>query len=53
VTSGIGGTMVSAGAGLQYRTISRIVMAWVFTLPVTILISAAIYYVLVDPRLGT
>ena len=53
VTSGIGGTMVSAGAGLQYGTISRIVMAWVFTLPVTILISAAIYYVLVDPRLGT
>jgi len=53
VTSGIGGTMVSAGAGLQYGTISRIVMAWVFTLPVTILISAAIYYVLVDPRLGS
>jgi inorganic phosphate transporter, PiT family len=53
VTSGIGGTMVSAGAGLQYGTISRIVMAWVFTLPVTILISAAMYYVLVSPRLGS
>jgi PiT family inorganic phosphate transporter len=52
VTSGIGGTMVSAGAGLQYATISRIVMAWVFTLPVTILISAGIYYLLVSPRLG-
>jgi len=53
VTSGIGGTMVSAGAGLQYGTIYRILMAWVFTLPVTILISAGIYYLLVDPRWGS
>jgi inorganic phosphate transporter, PiT family len=52
VTSGIGGTMVSAGAGLQYGTISRIAMAWVLTLPVTILISAGIYYLLADPRWG-
>jgi PiT family inorganic phosphate transporter len=50
VTSGIGGTMVTAGAGLQYGTISRILMAWLFTLPVTTLISAAIYYVLASPR---
>jgi inorganic phosphate transporter, PiT family len=53
VTSGIGGTMVSAGAGLQYRTISRILMAWVFTLPVTILIAAGIYYLLAAPRLAS
>ncbi len=53
VTSGIGGTMVSSGAGLQYRTISRILMAWVFTLPVTILIAAGIYYLLAAPRLGS
>jgi PiT family inorganic phosphate transporter len=53
VTSGIGGTMVSSGAGLQYRTISRILMAWVFTLPVTILIAAGIYYLLADPGLGS
>ena len=50
VTSGIGGTMVTAGAGLQYGTIYRILMAWAFTLPVTILISAGMYYVLVNPR---
>jgi PiT family inorganic phosphate transporter len=50
VTSGIGGTMVSAGAGLQYGVISRILMAWLFTLPITMLISAAIYYVLANPR---
>jgi inorganic phosphate transporter, PiT family len=53
VTSGIGGTMVSSGAGLQYRTISRILMAWVFTLPVTILIAAGIYYLLAAPHLGS
>ena len=50
VISGIGGTMVTAGAGLQYGVISRILMAWLFTLPVTMLISAGIYYLLADPR---
>ncbi|HEY6927711.1 MAG TPA: inorganic phosphate transporter [Steroidobacteraceae bacterium] len=50
VTSGIGGTMVTSGAGLRYRMISRILMAWLFTLPVTVLISAGIYFLLADPR---
>ena len=50
VTSGIGGTMVGAGAKLQYGMISRILMAWLLTLPVTTLISAGIYYFLADPR---
>jgi inorganic phosphate transporter, PiT family len=51
VTSGIGGTMVGAGAGLRYGMISRILMAWVFTLPVTILIAGGMYYLLADPQL--
>ncbi len=42
--------MVTAGAGLQYGVISRILMAWLFTLPVTALISAGIYYVLANPK---
>jgi inorganic phosphate transporter, PiT family len=46
VTSGIAGTMVSSGAGLQYKVVSRIVIAWVLTLPVTIVISGTLYYVL-------
>jgi PiT family inorganic phosphate transporter len=50
VTSGIGGTMVTAGSGLRYSMISRIVSAWVLTLPVTIFIAAAVYYLLADPR---
>jgi PiT family inorganic phosphate transporter len=51
VTSGIGGTMVASGAGLQYRMLSRIAIAWVFTLPVTILIAAGLYFLLASPRL--
>jgi PiT family inorganic phosphate transporter len=51
VTSGIGGTMVASGAGLRYRILSRIVIAWVFTLPVTILVAAGLYVLLADPRL--
>jgi inorganic phosphate transporter, PiT family len=50
VTSGIGGTMVASGAGLRYAMIRRIVLAWVLTLPVTIAISAGLYYVLASPK---
>jgi inorganic phosphate transporter, PiT family len=50
VTSGIAGTMVAHGATLKYRIVSRIVLAWVLTLPVTILIAAALYYVLTSPK---
>ena len=49
VTSGIAGTMVSAGSGLQYKVISRIAIAWALTLPVTILIAGSLYYVLAGP----
>jgi inorganic phosphate transporter, PiT family len=50
VTSGIAGTMVTSGTGLQYGMISRILMAWGLTLPVTILIAGALYYLLESPR---
>jgi len=50
VTSGIAGTMVSSGAGLRYRMISRIAIAWLFTLPATILIAGGIYYLLTNPK---
>jgi phosphate/sulfate permease len=50
VASGIAGTMVTSGAGLQYGMLSRILMAWVLTLPVTILIAGALYYLLASPK---
>jgi len=50
VTSGIAGTMIASGAGLRYAMISRIVMAWMITLPVTITISGGLYYLLASPK---
>jgi PiT family inorganic phosphate transporter len=50
VTSGITGTMVTSGAGLRYGVISRIITAWVLTLPVTMLIAGGLYYLLASPN---
>jgi inorganic phosphate transporter, PiT family len=50
ITAGIAGTMVSSGAGLRYGMISRILIAWVLTLPITILIAGGLYYVFTNPR---
>jgi PiT family inorganic phosphate transporter len=50
VTSGIGGTMVASGAGLRYAMIRRIVLAWVLTLPATILVAGGLYYLLASPK---
>jgi PiT family inorganic phosphate transporter len=51
VTSGIAGTMVVAKAGLQWSMLSRIAVAWLITLPVTIVVAAGLYYVLAKPSL--
>lgn len=50
VTSGIADTMVTRGVGLRYEILGRILLAWVLTLPVTILISGTLYYWLTSPR---
>jgi inorganic phosphate transporter, PiT family len=50
VTSGIAGTMVLSKAGLHFPILSRIVTAWLVTLPVTILIAGgSIIYSKVRP----
>jgi inorganic phosphate transporter, PiT family len=51
VTSGIAGTMVSSGAGLRYGMLSRIAIAWLVTLPVTLGIACALYYFLESPAM--
>jgi PiT family inorganic phosphate transporter len=51
VTSGIAGTMVTAGAGLHAGMLYRIATAWLLTLPVTILIAGGLYYLLAAPSL--
>jgi inorganic phosphate transporter, PiT family len=51
VTSGIAGTMVTSGAGLHFPMLSRIVIAWLVTLPVTILVAGGLYYLFESPTM--
>ena len=46
ITSGIAGTMIAGGQGVQTGMLVRIGLAWVFTLPATIVISGVLFYVL-------
>ena len=39
---GTAGTMVANKSGLQFATVRNILMAWVLTLPATILLSAGL-----------
>ena len=49
ITSGIAGTMVAGGQGVEMGMLTRIGLAWLFTLPVTILLAAGLFYVLDNP----
>ncbi len=44
LSSAVAGTMVANRSGLQLSTISNILMAWVLTLPVTILLSGGLFW---------
>ena len=46
VTSGITGTMVGSGAGIQPKTLWQIGAAWIMTLPATILLSGLLFALL-------
>jgi PiT family inorganic phosphate transporter len=46
LSSGVAGTMAASGAGLQWSTVKSMCMAWVLTLPVAILLSGSLYYLL-------
>ncbi len=46
LSSGVAGTMVANGSGLQWSTIRNIAMAWVCTLPAAALLSATLFWVL-------
>jgi inorganic phosphate transporter, PiT family len=50
ITSGIAGTMIAGGQGVQRGMLVRIALAWVFTLPVTMLVAGALFYLLDNPR---
>jgi len=46
ITSGIAGTMIGSGSGVNRGMLVRIALAWVFTLPITILVAAGLFYML-------
>ena len=51
ITSGIAGTMIAGGQGVQRGMLVRIALAWLFTLPVTVAISAGLFWLLDGPGL--
>jgi PiT family inorganic phosphate transporter len=46
LTSGVAGTMAANGSGLQWATVRNLLMAWVLTLPASILLAGLLYAVL-------
>jgi len=44
LTSGVAGTMAANGSGLQWKTLRSLLLAWVLTLPVSIALAAALYW---------
>jgi PiT family inorganic phosphate transporter len=46
LSSGIAGTMMANGSGLQWSTVKSIALAWVLTLPAAALLSGALFFTL-------
>jgi PiT family inorganic phosphate transporter len=46
LSSGVAGTMVANRSGLQWATVRNLLMAWVLTLPVSIALAGALYWLL-------
>jgi PiT family inorganic phosphate transporter len=45
LSSGVAGTMVANGSGMQWSTIRSIAMAWVLTLPAAMIMSGALFLI--------
>ncbi|MCG5074165.1 inorganic phosphate transporter [Paraburkholderia tagetis] len=45
LSSGVAGTMAANGSGLQWSTVRSLVLAWVLTLPASIALAGALYWV--------
>jgi inorganic phosphate transporter, PiT family len=46
LTSGVAGTMAANGSGLQWSTVRNLLMAWVLTLPASILLAGTLFVLL-------
>jgi PiT family inorganic phosphate transporter len=47
LSSGVAGTMAANGTGLQWGTVRNLLMAWVLTLPVSIMLSGSLFWLFV------
>jgi PiT family inorganic phosphate transporter len=47
LSSGVAGTMAANGTGLQWGTVRNLLMAWVLTLPVSIVLSGSLFWAFV------
>ena len=45
LSSGVAGTMVANGSGMQWSTVRSIAMAWVLTLPAAMIMSGALFLI--------
>jgi PiT family inorganic phosphate transporter len=45
LSSGVAGTMLANGSGIQWSTLRNIALGWVLTLPAAILLSGVLYFV--------
>jgi PiT family inorganic phosphate transporter len=46
LSSGVAGTMLANGSGLQWSTVRSIALAWVLTLPAAMLLAGTLYFLL-------
>jgi PiT family inorganic phosphate transporter len=46
LTSGVAGTMAANGSGLQWATVRNLLMAWVLTLPASIVLAGGLFIAL-------
>jgi PiT family inorganic phosphate transporter len=46
LSSGVAGTMAANSSGLQLATVRNLLLAWVLTLPVTVVLSGTLYFLL-------
>ncbi len=45
LSSGVAGTMVANGSGMQWSTVRNLVLAWVLTLPVAMMLSGTLFII--------
>ena len=46
LSSGVAGTMIANGSGIQKRTLINLLMAWVLTLPAAMVLAGSLYWLL-------